>query len=120
LNKRLEEKSNLFKQKNDLHGEIKKIEQEKQEEIQNYNKNSNTEDQELINKEIEELKEKLMNASRTESRWINQRIGDLTKKQQNFQNDLAVYDEQIKRKLVKIEKIVEQYQSLNIKTTMIG
>jgi hypothetical protein len=31
LNKRLEDKSNLFKQKNDLHAEIKKIEQEKNE-----------------------------------------------------------------------------------------
>lgn len=29
LNKRLEDKSHLFKQKNDLHAEIKKLEQEK-------------------------------------------------------------------------------------------
>jgi hypothetical protein len=31
LNRRLEDKSKLFKQKNDLHAEIKKIEQEKTE-----------------------------------------------------------------------------------------
>jgi len=34
LNKRLEDKSSLFKQKNDLHSEIKKIEQERLEVVQ--------------------------------------------------------------------------------------
>lgn len=34
LNKRAEERTNLFKQKNDLHAEIKKIEQEKNDFIQ--------------------------------------------------------------------------------------
>ena len=36
LNKRLEDKSQLFKQKNDHHAEIKKLEQEKQEFINTY------------------------------------------------------------------------------------
>lgn len=37
LNKRLEDKSTLFKQKNDLHSEIKKLEQEKQEAVLKFN-----------------------------------------------------------------------------------
>ena len=42
LNRRLEDKSTLFKQKNDLHAEIKKIEQEKQAfEKENKQKNKN-------------------------------------------------------------------------------
>lgn len=69
LNKRLDEKSTLFKQKNDLHSEIKKLEQEKQELITNFTKN-NSDNNEQVNKEIEELNEKLLNASRTESKII--------------------------------------------------
>lgn len=73
LNKRLEDKSQLFKQKNDLHAEIKKLEQEKQEYINTY-KQDNSEESERVKKEIDELSEKLLNATRVESRWINQRI----------------------------------------------
>lgn len=70
LNKRLDDKSSLFKQKNDLHQEIKKIEQEKNEYAAEFNKN-NQDDQSLLEKEIEELQEKLLNATRIESRWIH-------------------------------------------------
>jgi predicted nucleic acid-binding Zn-ribbon protein len=79
LNKRLEDKSSLFKQKNDLHAEIKKIDQEKAELQVDFTKNQDKEEQDKIEKEIDELNEKLLNASRTESRWINQRMIDLNK-----------------------------------------
>jgi hypothetical protein len=44
LNRRLEDKSQLFKQKNDLHAEIKKIEAEKAEVIAEFAKNENKEE----------------------------------------------------------------------------
>lgn len=47
LNKRLEDKSSLFKQKNDLHSEIKKIEQERLEVVQ-ANSKQNQEDTQKI------------------------------------------------------------------------
>ena len=45
LNKRLDDKSSLFKQKNDLHGVIKVIEQEKQVAITEYNTNNQDNDE---------------------------------------------------------------------------
>jgi len=45
LNKRLDDKSSLFKQKNDLHAVIKAIEQEKQEAIVEFNKNNQDDDE---------------------------------------------------------------------------
>ena len=70
LNKRLDDKSALFKQKNDLHTEIKKLEQERQEAVTEFNKN-NQDEEAKINKEIDELNDQLLSATRTESRWIN-------------------------------------------------
>lgn len=70
LSKRLDDKSQLFKQRNDLHAEIKKLEQEKQEYISAF-KQDNAEEAERIKKEIDELSEKLLSATRVESRWIN-------------------------------------------------
>ena len=61
-----------------------------------------------------------MNATRTESRWIHQRINDLNRQKNSFEEELHRFDEQILKKQRQIEKIVEQYQSLSIKTTMIG
>jgi len=119
LNKRLDDKSSLFKQKNDLHAVIKVIEQEKQEAITEFNKN-NQDNDEQINKEVEELNEKLLNATRIESRWINQRIHELMKKKNRLQEEILKYDDLIARKQQKIEKIVEAYQSLNIKTCALG
>jgi len=46
----------LFKQKNDLHAEVKKLEQEKAEEINTYNSNNPKENNEKIEKEVNELK----------------------------------------------------------------
>ena len=51
LNKRLEDKSSLFKQKNDLHAIIKVIEQEKQDAIKEHHANNLIND-EQINKEV--------------------------------------------------------------------
>lgn len=87
LNKRLDDKSSLFKQKNDLHQEIKKIEHEKNEYAAEFNKN-NQDDQGLLEKEIEELQEKLLNATRIESRWIHQRIAELDKKRFRLQDEI--------------------------------
>lgn len=119
LNKRLEDKSALFKQKNDLHQEIKKIEQEKAEAVINFSKN-NVEDQAKIVAEINELSEKLLSSTRTESRWIHQRIQDLNRKKNSFDEEIYKFDDLIVRKQKKIEKIVEEYQSLSIKTNMVG
>lgn len=106
LNKRLDDKSALFKQKNDLHAAIKVIEQEKQEAVVEYNKN-NQDNDDQIHKEIEELNEKLLSATRIESRWINQRIQELDRKKHMLQEVILKYDDQIARKHQKIEKIVE-------------
>jgi len=62
----------------------------------------------------------LLNATRIESRWINQRIQELHRKKNRLQEEIQKYDDQIARKLQKIEKIVESYQSLNIKTCVLG
>ena len=94
LNRRLEDKSKLFKQKNDLHAEIKKIEQEKVEAQAKFAAENNESDT-LLNKEIDELQEKLLSASRTESKWINNRIYELQKTKNKMQNEQAKYDELI-------------------------
>ena len=73
LNKRLEDKSKIFKQKNDIHAEIKKIELDKNEAMSKYN-SENKESNENLEAEIENLKEQLMCATRTESKWINGKI----------------------------------------------
>jgi hypothetical protein len=87
LNKRLEDKSQLFKQKNDLHAEIKKLEQEKQEYVNTY-KQDNSEESERVKKEIDELSEKLLSATRVESRWINQRISQLNQIQNRLTDEI--------------------------------
>ena len=92
LNKRLEDKSSLFKQKNDLHAAIKVIEQEKVEAIKEYQAN-NQDNDEQINKEIEDLKEKLLTATRTESRWINQRIQELDRQKNMLQEVILKFDD---------------------------
>ena len=102
-----------------MHQEIKKIEHEKNEYAAEFNKN-NQDDQGLLEKEIEELQEKLLNATRIESRWIHQRIAELDKKRFRLQDEIYKFEEIINKKLVKIEKIVEQYQSLSIKTAVLG
>lgn len=87
LNKRLEDKSQLFKQKNDLHAEIKKLEQEKLLYINTY-KQDNSEEAERVKKEIDELSEKLLSATRVESRWINQRITQLNQIENKLTDDI--------------------------------
>lgn len=76
LNRRLEDKSKLFKQKNDIHAEIKKIELEKIEAQKEFEA-ENIESETILNKEINELQEKLLSATRIESKWINNRIYEL-------------------------------------------
>ena len=106
LNRRLEDKSKLFKQKNDLHAEIKKIEQEKAEAQSKFAAENNESDA-LLTKEIDELQEKLLSASRTESKWINNRIYELQKTKNKMQNEQARFDELISKKHQKIEKVME-------------
>ena len=83
LNKRLEDKSKIFKQKNDIHAEIKKIEHDKNEALSKYN-TENKESNDNLEGEIEKLKEQLMCATRTESKWINGKIQELSRQKNNF------------------------------------
>jgi hypothetical protein len=62
----------------------------------------------------------LLNATRIESRWIHQRIAELNKKRFRLQDEIQKFDDLINKKILKIEKIVEQYQSLSIKTSVLG
>ena len=73
-----------------------------------------------MNKEIDELQEKLLSASRTESKWINNRIYELQKTKNKMQNEQARFDELIAKKHQKIDKVMEQYHGLNIKTSVLG
>lgn len=61
-----------------------------------------------------------MNATRIESRWIHSRIAELDKKRFYLQDEIYKFDDKINKKANKIEKIIEQYQSLNIKTGVLG
>ena len=60
LNRRLDEKTNLFKQKNDLHADVKKLEQEKAEAIANFNSKNPEQNNERLDNEIQVLKQKAM------------------------------------------------------------
>lgn len=44
----------------------------------------------------------------------------MNRKKNEFQDEIAAYDDHISKKQQKIEKLVDSYQSLNIKTTMLG
>ncbi len=109
LNKRIEDKSALFKQKNDIHSEIKKIEQEKVEAIAYFNVNVDKEEQKNLKKQINELHEKLLNATRTEARIYHVNITNLKRKKASFEDEVLRFDDQIIKKQNKIDKIVEQY-----------
>ena len=52
LNRRLDEKTSLFKQKNDLHAEVKKIEQEKNEAISSFKSKNPDQSNEKLESEI--------------------------------------------------------------------
>jgi chromosome segregation ATPase len=119
LNKRLEDKSKIFKQKNDIHAEIKKIEQDKNDAMQKYN-SENQESNENLESEIEKLKEQLMCATRTESKWINGKIQELMKQKNKFADEMFRFDDQINRKHQKIDKLMESYHCLNIRTSVLG
>lgn len=92
LNKRLEEKSKLFKLKNDMHGEIKKIEQDKAEAMARFNSENQDSNNQIVI-EIDELKEKLLCASRTESKWINNRIQELSRQKNKFNDEMLRFDD---------------------------
>lgn len=79
-----------------------------------------TEDAEKRRKEINQLEEKLMQASRTEAKYLRQRIGELQSEETRVTEQIQEYDDLIAKKLVKIEKISEQYQQLSVKTNMLG
>jgi chromosome segregation ATPase len=80
-----------------MHTEIKRIEQEKADAIAEFKKN-NEDDQDQLNREVNELKEKLLSATRIESKWINSKIAELERKKNRLENEIYRYDEQIAKK----------------------
>ena len=73
-----------------------------------------------LDKEIEELRTKLADASRHESRPLKEQIMALERKRGYYDNKIAYFEDQIKKKNIQKAKLGEKTYKTAIKTTMLG
>ncbi len=102
LNKRVDDKSTFNREKMDVYQQIRDLEGQQQEFMKKYAEDENNKTQEQMQSELEELRVNLSQASRIEAKHLKEQITSLERVKNNYTNQVANFENQIKKKHILI------------------
>jgi hypothetical protein len=120
LNSRNEEKSGYNKQKQDILGEIKQMDKDKEEIIKKNAKSDFMKNNEETIKKIDALEAQLLEATRTEAKTIRQQINMLTREKNQVLNEMDDIEDKITKKRNKIDTLNDKIFKTSVKTSQLG
>ena len=104
----------------DIYQSIRDLETKQAEFIKQYTEDENNTTQEQMQQELDQLRVQLSEAQRTQAKPLKEKILAVERKKDLYANEIAKYENQIKKKHQKIAQLNEKTYKASIKTTVLG